>query len=122
MYGQPGKKLLFMGGEFGQWSEWYHEASLDWHLLDSPAHRGVQRWVEDLNRFYRQEPALFEPGFQPRRLRVDRLQRRGAERHHLSAERAGPEELILVAWQLYPGAPAQLPGGGARRAGSGRKS
>jgi 1,4-alpha-glucan branching enzyme len=65
MYGQPGKKLLFMGGEFGQWSEWYHEASLDWHLLEYPRHAALQRWVEDLNRFYRQEPALFTQDFSP---------------------------------------------------------
>jgi 1,4-alpha-glucan branching enzyme len=65
MYGQPGKKLLFMGGEFGQWSEWYHEASLDWHLLNDPRHAALQRWVEDLNRVYRQEPALFTQDFTP---------------------------------------------------------
>jgi 1,4-alpha-glucan branching enzyme len=65
MYGQPGKKLLFMGGEFGQWSEWYHEASLDWHLLDEPRHAALQRWVEDLNRVYRQEAALFTQDFTP---------------------------------------------------------
>jgi 1,4-alpha-glucan branching enzyme len=60
MYGQPGKKLLFMGGEFGQWNEWYHEASLDWHLLRYPAHAGLQRCVEDLNRLYAGEPALYD--------------------------------------------------------------
>ncbi|HZE22308.1 MAG TPA: 1,4-alpha-glucan branching protein GlgB, partial [Desulfobaccales bacterium] len=65
MYGQPGKKLLFMGGEFGQWSEWYHETSLDWHLLEYDRHAKLQRWVEDLNRFYRQEPALFTQDFTP---------------------------------------------------------
>jgi 1,4-alpha-glucan branching enzyme len=65
MYGQPGKKLLFMGGEFGQWSEWYHEASLDWHLLGEPRHAALQRWVEDLNRAYRQEAALFTQDFTP---------------------------------------------------------
>jgi 1,4-alpha-glucan branching enzyme len=65
MYSQPGKKLLFMGGELGQWNEWYHEVSLDWHLLDYPPHRGLQRWVEDLNRAYRQEPALHQLDFQP---------------------------------------------------------
>jgi 1,4-alpha-glucan branching enzyme len=60
LYGQPGKKLLFMGGEFGQTSEWRHETSLDWHLLQYPIHSGVTRWVTDLNRLYRQEPALHE--------------------------------------------------------------
>jgi 1,4-alpha-glucan branching enzyme len=59
-YAQPGKKLLFMGSEFGQWNEWYHETSLDWHLLEQVSHAGLQRWVEDLNRLYRNEPALHE--------------------------------------------------------------
>jgi 1,4-alpha-glucan branching enzyme len=58
MYAQPGKKLLFMGGELGQWREWNHDRSLDWHLLDSPAHAGLQRWVQDLNRLYATTPAL----------------------------------------------------------------
>ena len=60
MYAQPAKKLLFMGGEFGQWREWVHDSSLDWDLLDYPLHAGLQRWVEDLNRLYRSEPALHE--------------------------------------------------------------
>ncbi|MBM4443946.1 MAG: 1,4-alpha-glucan branching protein GlgB [Chloroflexi bacterium] len=60
MYAQPGKKLLFMGGEFGQWNEWNHESSLDWHLLDGNLHTGLQHWVRDLNRLYRGEPALHE--------------------------------------------------------------
>jgi 1,4-alpha-glucan branching enzyme len=58
MYAQPGKKLLFMGGEFGEWNEWNHDAPLDWSLLDFDTHRGLRRWVEDLNRAYRGEPAL----------------------------------------------------------------
>jgi 1,4-alpha-glucan branching enzyme len=64
MYTQPGKKLLFMGGEFGQWREWNHDASLDWHLLDEPLHAGVQRWVADLNRFYAGEPAAHRLDFE----------------------------------------------------------
>jgi 1,4-alpha-glucan branching enzyme len=60
MWAHPGKKLLFMGGEFGTWAEWYHDASLDWHLLAEPAHRGVSNLVRDLNRVYRAEPALWE--------------------------------------------------------------
>jgi 1,4-alpha-glucan branching enzyme len=65
MYTQPGKKLLFMGGEFGAWREWNHDASLDWHLLDLPPHQGVQRWLRDLNRLYRDEPALHELDCEP---------------------------------------------------------
>jgi 1,4-alpha-glucan branching enzyme len=65
MYAQPGKKLLFMGGEFGQWNEWYHEVSLDWHLLESPFHSGLQRWVKDLNHVYTTEGALHELDFDP---------------------------------------------------------
>src|SRR5262249_42363332 len=60
MFAQPGKKLVFMGGEFGQWREWNHDASLDWHLLEDPQHRGLQRWVRDLTGLYRGEPALHE--------------------------------------------------------------
>jgi 1,4-alpha-glucan branching enzyme len=56
----PGKKLLFMGNELGQWEEWNHEQSLDWHLLDYETHLGIRRWVADLNRLYREEPALHE--------------------------------------------------------------
>jgi 1,4-alpha-glucan branching enzyme len=65
MYAQPGKKLLFMGGEFGQRNEWYHEASLDWHLLEYPFHQGIQKWIRDLNNLYREEPALHELDFDP---------------------------------------------------------
>jgi 1,4-alpha-glucan branching enzyme len=63
MYAQSGKKLLFMGGELGQWREWAHDDSLEWHLLDYPPHSGLKRWVEDLNRFYRGQPALYELDF-----------------------------------------------------------
>ena len=58
MWLHPGKKLLFMGGEFGQWREWNHDQSLDWHLLASEPHQRLQQWVRDLNRLYRAEPAL----------------------------------------------------------------
>jgi 1,4-alpha-glucan branching enzyme len=62
MTAQPGKKLTFMGGEFAQWHEWQHDYSLEWHLLETGPyahfHRGVQQWVADLNRFYRDEPAM----------------------------------------------------------------
>jgi 1,4-alpha-glucan branching enzyme len=58
MYATPGKKLLFMGAELATWNEWYHEVGLDWDLLSTPAHAGVARWLGDLNRLYRAEPAL----------------------------------------------------------------
>jgi 1,4-alpha-glucan branching enzyme len=64
MYAQPGKKLLFMGGEFGQWREWRHEESLEWHLLEYLPHYGLQRWVSDLNRLYRSQPALYQVDFE----------------------------------------------------------
>jgi len=64
-YAQPGKKLLFMGGEFGQWAEWNHDHSLDWHLLEFAPHQGVQRWVRDLNRVYVGESSLHERDCQP---------------------------------------------------------
>ena len=63
MYAHPGKKLIFMGGEFGQWREWDKDTSLDWHLLDFPLHHGVQKWIADLNRLYKNEPALYELDF-----------------------------------------------------------
>jgi 1,4-alpha-glucan branching enzyme len=60
MWAHPGKKLLFMGGEFGQRREWQHEESLEWHVLGYPLHEGVREWVADLNRCYRAEPALHD--------------------------------------------------------------
>ena len=65
MYAQPGKKLLFMGGELGQWGEWHHDESLDWHLLNYQRHAEIQKWVEDLNRLYRSEPALYQLDCEP---------------------------------------------------------
>jgi len=65
MFGHPGKKLLFMGVEFGQTREWNHDASLDWDLVQYPPHRGLQRLVADLNRLYREEPSLTEQDVVP---------------------------------------------------------
>jgi 1,4-alpha-glucan branching enzyme len=64
-YTHPGKKLLFMGGELGEWREWNHDSSLDWHLLQYPDHQGLQRWVRDLNTIYRGEPALYQLDHEP---------------------------------------------------------
>jgi 1,4-alpha-glucan branching enzyme len=63
MWGHPGKKLLFMGGEFGQQQEWKHDESLQWDALQYPIHSGLRDWIRDLNRYYRQTPALFELDF-----------------------------------------------------------
>jgi 1,4-alpha-glucan branching enzyme len=65
MYAQPGKKLLFMGGEIAQWGEWRHDGSLDWQALGDPAHGGVQKWLGDLNRYYRETPGLHELDCEP---------------------------------------------------------
>ncbi len=65
MWGHPGKKLLFMGGEFGQRREWTHEGQLEWQYAGLPEHVGIHRWVQDLNRVYRQERALHEVDFSP---------------------------------------------------------
>jgi 1,4-alpha-glucan branching enzyme len=65
MYSQPGKKLLFMGGELGQWDEWNSDGSIDWHLLEWPIHQGLQHLVRDLNAVYRREPALHERDCDP---------------------------------------------------------
>jgi 1,4-alpha-glucan branching enzyme len=77
MYGHPGKKLLFMGNEFGQEREWNHDRGLDWHLTAQPAHAGIQALVRDLNRLYRALPAL----------------------HELDCDSAGFEWIIADDWQ-----------------------
>jgi 1,4-alpha-glucan branching enzyme len=65
MFTHPGKKLLFMGCEFGQWREWNYEGSLDWPLLDEPLHGGIGRLVRDLNLVLRAEPALYDRDYDP---------------------------------------------------------
>ncbi len=63
MFAHPGKKMLFMGADFGQWNEWWHEASLDWHLLEDESHRKMHYYVRELNHFYRQHSACYEKDF-----------------------------------------------------------
>jgi 1,4-alpha-glucan branching enzyme len=65
MWAHPGKKLLFQSCEFGQWREWNALESIDWHLLEYPNHRGLQRWVRDLNRFYSEHPSWYQVDFEP---------------------------------------------------------
>jgi 1,4-alpha-glucan branching enzyme len=63
LWAYPGKKLLFMGGEFGQWNEWNYNDSLQWHLLQWESHQGLQKCVRDLNHLYTREPALHQVDF-----------------------------------------------------------
>jgi hypothetical protein len=65
MFVHPGKKLMFMGGEIGQWREWNHDWQLDWEVLGDPKHAGLQRWVRDLNRVYHEQPSLWDADFDP---------------------------------------------------------
>jgi 1,4-alpha-glucan branching enzyme len=101
-YTQPGKKLVFMGGELGQWSEWNHDGELDWKLLDFPAHRGVQRWLRDLNTVYRAEPALHARDCQASGF--EWVDCNDAEHSTLAYLRRGgePEQLALVVANFTP--------------------
>jgi 1,4-alpha-glucan branching enzyme len=97
MFAQPGKKLLFMGGEFGQWREWSHDTSLDWHLLMFPSHKGVQRLISDLNRLYRTEPALHELDCDPRGFEwVDANDADSSVYSFLRKSRSGEHILIVL--------------------------
>jgi len=102
MYSQAGKKLLFMGGEFGQWDEWYQEKSLDWHLLESPLHRGAQTFVGDLNRLYVREPALHELDCDPNG--YEWIDANDSDSSALTYLRKGkdPSQQILVAINFTP--------------------
>ena len=83
MWAHPGKKLLFMGQEFGQEQEWSHERSLDWHLLEQPLNGGLQSLVRDLNRVYRERPGAVGERLRGRGLLLARAQRRRALRRRL---------------------------------------
>ncbi len=102
MYTHPGKKLLFMGGEFAQWREWAHEESLEWHALEYQVHRDVQRWVRDLNALYRGEPALYELDFE--QAGFEWLDFNDVDRSIISYLRKGrtTSDLFLVAANLTP--------------------
>ncbi|MEW6775491.1 MAG: 1,4-alpha-glucan branching protein GlgB [Bdellovibrionota bacterium] len=101
-HGQPGKKLLFMGGELGQWREWNHEESQDWHLLEHSPHRGISRLTSDLNRLYAAEPALHEKDCEPEGF--EWIDCNDADQSVLSFLRKGknPEDAVLVVFNLTP--------------------
>jgi 1,4-alpha-glucan branching enzyme len=103
MYSQPGKKLLFMGGEFGQWREWNHDTALDWNLLDFLPHAELQRWVEDINRTYRDIPALHEldtsgDGFEW----IDCNDTENSIVSLLRKSRSNPDQVVAVALNFTP--------------------
>jgi 1,4-alpha-glucan branching enzyme len=94
MFGHPGKKLLFMGCEFGQEREWNHDQSLDWHLLDSPMHAGVQRLMRDLNHLYKVTPALYQQDFVA--AGFEWIEHNDAERSVISFIRRGHDDQTYI--------------------------
>ena len=102
MYAQPAKKLLFMGDEFGQWSEWAHDSSLEWHLLEQERHRALHTWVTDLNRLYRTERALHERDTDP--TGFEWIDCNDAEASVISLLRKGtsPDDLLFVVCNFTP--------------------
>ena len=102
MFAQPAKKLLFMGDEFGQVREWGHDMSLEWHVLQYPVHAGVQKWVEQLNRVYREEPALHEIENDPAGFEWVDCNDTAASVVSLLRKSRRPEDTILVVCNFTP--------------------
>ena len=119
MWAHPGKKLLFMGGEFAQEREWNHDHSLDWHLLDDPMHRGVQSLVRDLNRLYREVPALHALDADPAGFEWIDADRRRQQRLRLPAQGRARRPARAGRLQLHAGGPRGLPHRRAARRAAG---
>ena len=103
MYANPGKKLLFMGGEIGQYREWNHDSSLDWDLLQFPAHAGINRWVEDLNRTYRDTPALHELDVSPDGFEwIDCCDTDNSILSLMRRSKSKPDEVVVVVVNFTP--------------------
>jgi 1,4-alpha-glucan branching enzyme len=100
MHAQPGKKLLFMGGEFGQWNEWNHDGSLDWHLVHDPLRAGLLRCVGDLNRFHRSEPAMHALDFSPEGF--EWVDANDSEQSVASLLRLGGGDVVLAVCNFTP--------------------
>jgi len=103
MCSQPGKKLLFMGAEIAQWREWNHDQSLDWNLLNFPMHVALQRWVEDLNRTYRDVPALHELDFDPNGFEwIDCCDTEQSVVSLVRRSQSEPDRMVVVALNFTP--------------------
>ena len=102
MFAQPGKKLLFMGGEFGQVREWAHDTSLEWHVLQYPVHIGIQKWVEQLNRAYREQPALHHLDNDPSGFEWVDCNDTAASVVSLLRKGGSPQQTILVVCNFAP--------------------
>ena len=103
MYASPGKKLVFMGGELAQYREWNHDTGLDWHLLEHPMHAGLNRWVEDLNKAYRDIPALHELDMSPDGFEwIDCCDTENSIVTLLRKSKSRPDESIVIALNFTP--------------------
>jgi len=102
MYAQPGKKLMFMGGEFGQWREWDHDRSLDWHLLQFAEHAGTSHWVGDLNHLLRTEKAMHELDFEPAGFSWIDVTDQDNSVVSLIRKGSAPEDLVVAAFNFTP--------------------
>ena len=102
MYAQPGKKLIFMGGEFGQVREWAHDSSLDWDVVQYQVHRGAQAWMEQLNRFYRSEPAMHMLDNDPAGFEWVDCNDNAASTISLLRKSESPQDTILIVCNFTP--------------------
>jgi 1,4-alpha-glucan branching enzyme len=103
MYANPGKKLLFMGGEIAQYKEWNHDASIEWDLLQQPLHAGVNRWVEDLNKAYRDIPAMHELDISPDGFEwIDCCDTENSIVTLMRRSKSNPDQVVVVALNFTP--------------------
>jgi 1,4-alpha-glucan branching enzyme len=103
MYANPGKKLLFMGGELGQIREWNHDASLDWELLENPRHAGINRWMQDLNQAYRDVPAMHELDMSPEGFEwIDCCDTENSVASLLRRSKTRPDEIVVAVMNFTP--------------------
>ena len=102
MYGHPGKKLLFMGAEFGQWREWNHDRSLDWHLLDDPAHASLRHYVQTLNGHLQQQKALYERDLDPGGFRWIDCHDNENSIVAFTRSAASPDDFVIMVFNFTP--------------------